>query len=414
MRPEFSKTLKMKIKYKKAISNKESHLLIPVFSDKKTAPKDLPKKIQNALNSRLKNKDFKAKENEICSIFLDENSLPNQITFLGLGEQKECNSAIVRDAFAVATKSLKRQESGYITFWVSSGINNYGQEIGEGIQLGNYSLGHYQTGKKAQKRTKQELNEIRYVSAKKDKKFDDKLTTGVEIAKSVNLVRDLVNGPANIVNETYFARTARTVAKHSRCRVKVFNRKDLKRMKMGALLGVNHGCAAGAQLITLEYKPSGVKTKPVILVGKGVLFDTGGYNLKSSSGIDTMHMDMAGAALILGVFNLLNTLKIKQHVVGVMPVTQNMIDANAQRPNDIVTSYSGNIRYYSTLHITKLLALATNANHSSLRAFRNTNQSLNNLCTNIQSQIMASTRHSLFGKKSHTFLWKEYEVKLHQ
>jgi len=331
----------MQLKYKKKINSKDSHIIIAIFEDKE--PKKLPSSVKKTLSLYQKNKDFTGKHSKLLIINTDAKTKEwaARTIFIGLGKSKELTGKKVREAFAVAAKKARKLESAKINIQLSSVLKSYAQEIGEACQLANYSLGGYKTDKESQIEKKKQFNSMIYVSEKRDKDFEKGLQRGILIASSVNLVRDLVNGPSNIVDEGCFAKKAKEVAKNSRCKVRILEKKDLERLKMGALLGVNHGCAAGAKLITLEYKPSRIKSSPIILVGKGVLFDTGGYNLKPTSGIDTMHMDMAGAAVVLGIMNLLRSLEIKQHVIGVMPITQNMIDANAQRPNDIVTSYSG-------------------------------------------------------------------------
>ncbi len=331
----------MQIRHKKKADSKAPYLMVPVCSDGPKKLKYCDSKIQKLIDAALDAKEFKAKKEEIYSMITGHKDLPPTIILIGLGEQKAVTGSVVRNAYAKAVMQAKKYQYKACATLVNPQVAAFPQECVEGVQLGNYSLGGFQSGKSAAKHSKQKITEFHYLADKRDKDFEKQLQRGAILGEAVNFVRDLVNGPSNIVDEEYFAKQAKMVSKKSGAKIKVFERRDLIKMKMGALLGVNHGSAAGAKLITMEYKPRGAKGDPIILVGKGVLFDTGGYNLKPSAGIDTMHMDMAGAALVLGVISILKDLGIKRHVVGVTPVTQNMIDANAQRPNDIVTSYSG-------------------------------------------------------------------------
>ena len=112
---------------------------------------------------------------------------------------------------------------------------------------------------------------------------------------------------------------------------------------MGALLSVNKGSGKkAAKLVVMEYKPKKPSKKdPILLVGKGLVFDAGGYNLKPSKYIEDMHQDKAGGALVVGIFNALKDLNIKRRVVGIVPLTENLIDSEAQKPSEIIKSYSG-------------------------------------------------------------------------
>ena len=174
------------------------------------------------------------------------------------------------------------------------------------------------------------------------KKKRDAIRKGQTIAEGVNKVRDFINAPHNLMDGTILTREARKIAKESKLKVTVLGKKQLEKLKMGALLGVNKGSAVGANLAILEHKPRGVKKdKPIVLVGKGVTFDSGGYNLKSGPWYADMKMDMSGAAVVLGVMGLCGKLNIPHHIIGMTPITDNLIDKDAQKVSDIVTSYSG-------------------------------------------------------------------------
>lgn len=329
----------MQLKFKKSLSNKDNHLILPIFEDKKQSK--IPENIIALIESSKKNEDFSGKSSETHILTINEPGWPSKLVLLGLGKSKDFNNAVARESFATVVKKLKPQNVGNIIFNYTSELGSYGQAIAEGCALGDYHLGSYQTGKSEKKHKSSELKNLIYFNDKKVKTFEAGLNKGLLIGSGVNFVRDLVNSPSNILDVAEFAKHARSVAKKSKSKLKILTLKEIKKLKMGAIIAVNQGSNDGANLVTIEHKPRGAKGDPIILVGKGVLFDTGGYNLKPSNGIDTMHMDMAGAALVLGVMSLLNDLDIKKHVIGITPVTTNMVDANAIKPNDIITSYSG-------------------------------------------------------------------------
>ena len=187
---------------------------------------------------------------------------------------------------------------------------------------------------------------LRKLSVNVDKKHSDDarraIAEATAISAGMTLARDLGNLPANICTPTYLARQARDLAKgEKRLRVKVLDEADMKRLKMGSLLSVSAGSRQPAKLITLEYRGAAAADKPVVLVGKGVTFDTGGISIKPGQAMDEMKFDMCGAASVLGTVKAVAQLQLPINVVGIVPATENMPDGIASKPGDIVTSMSG-------------------------------------------------------------------------
>ncbi|MCH8105025.1 MAG: leucyl aminopeptidase [Proteobacteria bacterium] len=165
---------------------------------------------------------------------------------------------------------------------------------------------------------------------------------GMAIGKGMDLARDLGNLPANICTPAYLAKQARQLAKaHKKLRVDVLDEADMRELKMGSLLSVSAGSREPAKLITLQYNGGKAKQKPIVLVGKGVTFDTGGISLKPGAAMDEMKFDMCGAASVIGTLNAVATMQLPINVVGIIPTTENMPDGLATKPGDIVTSMSG-------------------------------------------------------------------------
>jgi leucyl aminopeptidase len=157
----------------------------------------------------------------------------------------------------------------------------------------------------------------------------------------VGLAKDLGNLPPNVCTPSYIAEQARELAKHYRMKVTVLEREDMERLGMLALLSVAQGSAQPPKLITLEHSRGPAKAKPVVLVGKGITFDTGGISLKPAGEMDEMKFDMCGAASVLGTMKAAGEMKLPVNVVGVIPTTENMPGGRASRPGDIVKSLSG-------------------------------------------------------------------------
>ena len=163
----------------------------------------------------------------------------------------------------------------------------------------------------------------------------------VALANGMDLTRDLGNLPGNVCTPTYLGETAKKLAKDFDMKVEVLGLKQLEALKMGSLLSVTRGTAQPPQFIVLQYQGAGAKAAPVVLVGKGVTFDSGGISLKPGEAMDEMKYDMCGAASVLGTLRAVAELGLKLNVVGIIPAVENMPSATATKPGDIVTSMSG-------------------------------------------------------------------------
>ncbi len=161
-----------------------------------------------------------------------------------------------------------------------------------------------------------------------------------KIAEGINIARDLVNEPANILYPVEFARRAKALAKVG-VKVEVLSEAQMLKLGMGSLLGVGQGSVRDSQLVVMTWSGGKSGDAPVAFVGKGVTFDTGGISIKPAGGMEDMKGDMGGAACVTGLLYALGARKAKVNAVGIIGLVENMPDANAQRPGDIVTSMSG-------------------------------------------------------------------------
>ncbi len=161
------------------------------------------------------------------------------------------------------------------------------------------------------------------------------------LVQGIELAKEWANRPANHATPNHLAQAARALAKHPGVRCKVLGPKEVERLGMGAFLAVARGAVEPLRFIVLEYKSAKAKGAPVVLVGKGITFDTGGISMKPAAEMDEMKFDMSGAASVLGVFEALARLQPELHVVGLIPATENMPDGQAVKPGDVVTSMSG-------------------------------------------------------------------------
>jgi leucyl aminopeptidase len=164
---------------------------------------------------------------------------------------------------------------------------------------------------------------------------------GAALGRGMALTKDLGNLPPNVCTPTYLADRARELAREYRMKAQVLERDDMEKLGMGALLSVARGSAQPPKLITLEHRGGPKDSKPVVLVGKGITFDTGGISIKPAAEMDEMKFDMSGAGSVLGTLAAVGELELPLNVVGIVPTTENMPGGRASRPGDIVRSMSG-------------------------------------------------------------------------
>ncbi|MEO0314140.1 MAG: hypothetical protein RI928_596 [Pseudomonadota bacterium] len=167
------------------------------------------------------------------------------------------------------------------------------------------------------------------------------LSQSVALANGMDLSKTLGNLPPNICTPTYLATTAKQLGKEFKLGVEVLDRKQLEALKMGSFLSVTNGSDQPPKFIILKHMGGKAKDAPIVLVGKGITFDTGGISLKPGSGMDEMKYDMCGAASVLGTFRAIAEMQLNLNVIGVIPTCENMPSGRATRPGDIVTSMSG-------------------------------------------------------------------------
>ncbi len=207
----------------------------------------------------------------------------------------------------------------------------------EGMALGNYTFDRYFT-KDKNKRTNTLVN----IDVYSHDISDDDLENLQTLIQAVYKARDLVNTPVADLNAEGLANEFVKMGKEAGFKVEVFNKKKIESLKMGGLLAVNRGSVDPPTFTVMEWKPANAKNeKPVVLVGKGVVYDTGGLSLKPSNYMDTMKSDMAGAAAVGAAIYAIAKQELPVHVIGLVPATDNRPDGNAYTPGDIITMFDG-------------------------------------------------------------------------
>jgi leucyl aminopeptidase len=208
--------------------------------------------------------------------------------------------------------------------------------VTEGIALSNYQFLKY----KSEKKDKNTLKSIAVVSKKVNKKDVEHITI---VSESVYKAKDLVNEPQSYLDAVTFADEMKSMGKKSGFKVEVLNKKQIEALKMGGLLAVNKGSQTPPTFTIMEWKPKKSKNKrPLVLVGKGVVYDTGGLSLKpTANSMDTMKCDMAGGAAVAATMYAIAKAELPYYVVALVPATDNRPGENAYTPGDVIKMYDG-------------------------------------------------------------------------
>lgn len=209
------------------------------------------------------------------------------------------------------------------------------RHLTQALHAADYHCDAYKSEKKERKAIVFEL-----LIEKDNEKISQGIAQGLAIAEGMNLLKDLGNAPGNICTPKYLAKTAKTLAQSFKSlSVDILKEKEMAELGMGSLLSVAKGSVEKPRLIKLQHH--GSKEDPIIFVGKGVTFDTGGISLKPGANMDEMKYDMCGAGSVLGVMRAVALLNLPINVIGIIPTVENMPSGNASKPGDIVTSMSG-------------------------------------------------------------------------
>ena len=334
----------MKITTTKDLDKAQDVLFLGLFEEDKDNGKSFSKGLAEEVEAAIERKAFSRKFGEMYATKLSSHPY-KKVAVLGLGEKKDFSAEKVRQALGKMVTSTKCWLfSSFTTNVVEKArgdkVNQelLGRAAAEGLLLANYGFTKYFAKEKQEKKKPVSAAALQWSGGNE---FSEGLKVGRVISEAANMTRDLVNEPANVVNSEYMEKMAKQVAgQYSSVKMKVLNKAELEKEGMGALLGVNAGSANPPKLVILEYNGS-KKGKYTALVGKGITFDSGGYNLKPTKYIEDMATDMAGAAAVMAAVRVAAELKLKKNLLGVMPLCENMVDANAQHPGDIVKAFNG-------------------------------------------------------------------------
>ncbi|MBI1979748.1 MAG: leucyl aminopeptidase [Elusimicrobia bacterium] len=290
-----------------------------------------------------KGQGFTGKEFSTATLQPASGSPSSLVVLVGLGDKKNISSETIRRAGATAVKRVRSLAQKSFQVLNPNLLKNVSSEIyalTEGLVLSDYAFHKYKsnTGEKIRTEEATLIVSEKYLDSAKETVHLAKI-----LSESACFVRNLVNEPPSHMTPGNLVSLAKEVwkeGKSSSVSIKIYEKESLAKMGMGSLLGVNRGSAEPPFLVHLHYKPQGAR-QSVALVGKGITFDSGGLSLKPAEAMETMKMDMAGAASILGVFRAIPQIKPKVEVHGILALTENMPGGKAYKPGDILKAMNG-------------------------------------------------------------------------
>ena len=302
---------------------------------------DIDKRSGGHVTRAIKAIDFEAKREQILDLVAPEKLSFQRIIVVGLGDSGKITGReieLLGGAMAGYLQSAKVEAAAVAADLAIEKLNaaEFAALLASGAKLRIYSFDRYKSKKPANNKTLQSLTVLTGEAAKAKKAF----AAYEAIAEGVHFARDLVNEPANKLTPIEFAARVKAKSK-SGLAVEILSPAQMKRLGMGALLGVAQGSENEPRLVIMRWQGGGKGQKPVAFIGKGVTFDTGGISIKPAAGMEDMKGDMGGAACVAGLMLALARRKAKVNAVGVIGLVENMPSGTAQRPGDIVTSMSG-------------------------------------------------------------------------
>jgi len=324
-------------------------VLVGVFEGGKLsdAAQALDKPSQHYISDIIARGDMTGKAASTLLLHKIPNVPSERVLLLGLGKPAELDSRQYRDCVRAAMRALQATSAKDALLYLAE-LPVKGRDgawcINQAVLAAYETAYRFDRLKSKPEKNKKALTKIQFglLSSKPSAALENALTQAVAISQGVALAKDLGNLPGNICTPTYLAEQALTLAKaHKSIKTSILEEKDMKKLGMGSLLSVTQGSNEPAKLITMEYHGADKKHKPVVLVGKGITFDSGGISLKPGGEMDEMKYDMCGAASVLGTMQAIAEMGLKLNVVGIIPSSDNMPSGTASKPGDIVTSMSG-------------------------------------------------------------------------
>jgi leucyl aminopeptidase len=315
-------------------------IAVLAFEDGEFSPaaEAIDKEMSGQLKRAIAASRFKGAMGQTVPILAPAGVAAGRVVVIGAGKQSAFDEKAAETAGAHAWNATKDTGAESLLLLMPGAGPDRPAHAGFGIQLASYRFDRHRTTEKPEKKPSVKKVSIAAADPKATAKAHKTLSG---LADAICYARDLVSEPANILYPVEYAKRVKELSKLG-LEIEVLGEKEMTKLGMGSLLGVGQGSVRESQLVVMQWKGAkDAKAAPIAFVGKGVCFDTGGISLKPAEGMEEMITDMAGSAAVVGAMYALAARKAKVNAVGILGLVENMPDANAQRPGDVVKSMSG-------------------------------------------------------------------------
>lgn len=324
-------------------------LIVGIFEPRRLTPaaKAIDNISKKFLSNLIRRGDLEGKTGQSLLLHNVPGLLADRVLLIGCGKERDLTDSQYRTIITNSAKQLDQTGAMEAVSYLSElNVKNrdYHWKIRQTIEATEGTLYQFNEYKTKNKPNRRQIKKLVLTVPTRKELPDGELAAkhAMAIVKGIKLTRDLANRPANICTPVHLAEQAKNLGKlHRSIKVTVLDEDDMTKLGMNTLLSVTRGSVEPAKLITLEYKGAKKEEKPIVLVGKGVTFDTGGISIKPAAAMDEMKYDMCGAASVLGTLLAVAEIELPINVVGVIPTTENMPDGRATKPGDIIKSMSG-------------------------------------------------------------------------
>jgi leucyl aminopeptidase len=323
-------------------------VVVGVFEPRKlsVAAEIIDRAAQQFISDIIRRGDLEGKTGTMLMLHNVPGTLCDRVLLVGLGKEREFRDKEYRSAIATAVKTLNETGGFDGTLFLTElpvRKRDLVWRIRQATVVVHETLYRFDRLKSKKNEVRRPLRKITFAVESRGElgAAEAALTEGQAIAAGMDLAKDLGNLPGNICTPTYLAEQAQGLASEFNLGIEVLDHADMEKLGMHSLLSVAKGSRQPAKFIVLHHSLGKTGEKPIVLVGKGITFDSGGISLKPGAEMDEMKYDMCGAASVLGTIRAISQIKLPLNVVAIIPTTENMPGGAASKPGDIVTSMSG-------------------------------------------------------------------------
>ena len=318
-------------------------LIIPLFeddNDQEELTSTLDQKLDGLLGELKSTEEWKGKVGRVSVIHRPDQLGAGRVILLGAGKRKNYNAQSVRSLMIKAVGHVKGYNFKRLAV---HGLSQTDPELSfqaaaEGAVIATYEGDDYKT----KDRSPNFIEDILFVVDEETAGIEEAIKRGEILGEATNLARRLINEPGNRVNPSSLAQTATELADKYSLEIEVLGEPEMEKREMGAVLAVARGSDEPARFIVLRHRGAPESdAKPIVLVGKGVTFDSGGLSLKSPKSMEGMKSDKAGGCVVLAAMQAIAQLQLKKNIVGLIPAVENLPSGRALRPGDVIRSMSG-------------------------------------------------------------------------